>query len=390
MAHDVFICHASEDKVIATAACAKLEAAGIRCWIAPRDPMPGIPYGRQLIEAISEARVVLLIFSGNANRSSHVLRELEVASDANKIIVPFRIEEVVPSGDLRYYITRVHWLDALTPPMERRLDDLVALTQRLLEIPASELLDMPGKKSPAADGRTKTPSASFWSNRSVIAVLVAVLLGLGIGALLSLRSHGTSQRVTVASPSTPKRAQPARVGTVRSATTPTLRVTTPPLSASAEEAVGESYLDKSDWAAAMHWLQLAAAQGNARAEDHIAFMYYVGRGVQQNLATAAYWWQAAATQGDVDGEDSLGGVYEFGGPGVAANSAVALHWFRLAAAKGSDDAENAIADAYAQGLMGLTRDCATAMRWYRLAAARGNENAEAAVHQEETHLNPPC
>ncbi|HLY01323.1 MAG TPA: TIR domain-containing protein [Candidatus Cybelea sp.] len=135
MAHDVFVCYSSEDKTTADAACAKLESTGVRCWIAPRDPTPGIPYTGQIIKAITDAQIVLLIFSGHASRSEHVLRELEIASDSGKIIVPFRIEDIVPSGDLRYYITRVHWLDAMTPPMAKRLEELAALMRKLLEVP---------------------------------------------------------------------------------------------------------------------------------------------------------------------------------------------------------------------------------------------------------------
>jgi hypothetical protein len=40
LAHDVYISYSREDKWAADAACATLEAAGIRCWIAPRDILP--------------------------------------------------------------------------------------------------------------------------------------------------------------------------------------------------------------------------------------------------------------------------------------------------------------------------------------------------------------
>jgi hypothetical protein len=172
MAHDVFVCYSSEDKTIANAACAKLESAGIRCWIAPRDPIAGIPYGRQLVDAIAAARVVLLIFSGHANRSEHVLRELEIASDSGKIIVPFRIENVVPSGDLRYYITRVHWLDAMSPPMEARLNELVALMQRLLEMPITPVVPA------AADARKARKGYPLVAAVFVVVATVAIALGL--------------------------------------------------------------------------------------------------------------------------------------------------------------------------------------------------------------------
>jgi hypothetical protein len=169
MGHDVFVCYSSEDKTIADAACAKLEGAGIRCWIAPRDPIPGIPYGGQLVDAIGATRILLLIFSGNANRSEHVLRELEIASDGSKIIVPFRIENVIPSGDLRYYITRVHWLDAMSPPMESRLNELVTLMQRLLELP----LVAPAVIATPVSARRKLSPIAIGALAAVVAAAVA-------------------------------------------------------------------------------------------------------------------------------------------------------------------------------------------------------------------------
>ncbi len=141
--------------------------------MAPRDAIAGIPYGRQLVDAISAARIVLLIFSGNANQSEHVLRELEVASDSGKIIVPFRIENVVPSGDLRYYITRVHWLDAMSPPMEARLNELVTLMQRLLDMPIAPAAA--ATVSAAASPRKKYPPMVALL---VIAATLAIALGL--------------------------------------------------------------------------------------------------------------------------------------------------------------------------------------------------------------------
>jgi hypothetical protein len=131
MAHDIFICHAHADLNTASAACAKLEDAGVRCWIAPRDVDAG-PYARQLVHAITNASAILLIFSNNTNASEHILRELEVASKHQKVIVPFRIEDVQPNEDLEYFTSRVHWLDALSPPMEIRLAELVVFVKRLL------------------------------------------------------------------------------------------------------------------------------------------------------------------------------------------------------------------------------------------------------------------
>ena len=53
MSHDVFISYASEDKAIANAICSFIESRRVRCWIAPRDIMPGSSYGSSIIYAIN-------------------------------------------------------------------------------------------------------------------------------------------------------------------------------------------------------------------------------------------------------------------------------------------------------------------------------------------------
>ena len=52
MPHDVFISYSSKDKNVADAVCAVLERNGIRCWVAPRDVIPGIVWGTAIVGAI--------------------------------------------------------------------------------------------------------------------------------------------------------------------------------------------------------------------------------------------------------------------------------------------------------------------------------------------------
>ncbi|MBV8345407.1 MAG: TIR domain-containing protein, partial [Candidatus Eremiobacteraeota bacterium] len=112
MNREVFICHSRDDARVAAEICERLEASGIGCWIAPRDPVAGIPYGQQLVGAIEAARILLLIFSASANESRAVLSEVELASNRRKIILPVRIGDVSPSPGLEFYVRAIHWFDA--------------------------------------------------------------------------------------------------------------------------------------------------------------------------------------------------------------------------------------------------------------------------------------
>lgn len=132
MAHDVFISYSSKDKVIADAVCARLEGRSIRCWIAPRDVQPGQPYGEEIIDAIHSSKAMVLVFSSHANASPHIPKEIERAVSHGVSIIPLRVEAVTPGKSLDYFISSVHWLDAITPPLESHLESLANTILTLL------------------------------------------------------------------------------------------------------------------------------------------------------------------------------------------------------------------------------------------------------------------
>ena len=121
MAHDVFVSYAHQDRTVANAVVATLEGHGIRCWIAPRDILPGSDWGEAILDAIKEAHALVLIFSSSSNDSEQIKREVERTVHQGIAVIPFRIEDVLPNKSLEYFISTQHWLDALTPPLEDHL-----------------------------------------------------------------------------------------------------------------------------------------------------------------------------------------------------------------------------------------------------------------------------
>ena len=194
MPFDVFVSHSSKDKLVADAVCARLESAGIRCWIAPRDIVAGTSYGESIIEAIHSVKVMVLVLSSNANLSDHIPKEVERAVSNGVAILPFRIEDVPPGKSLDYFIGSVHWLDAMTPPLEKHLDELVATVQKLLpppvgaqssQGPAPAALPKAPPAYPAAAlsstspaARGAAPSKTLWIGIAAALVVVAIVVGV--------------------------------------------------------------------------------------------------------------------------------------------------------------------------------------------------------------------
>ena len=123
--HKAFISYSHPDQKVAYSLCAYLESQGILCWIAPRDILPGANYSSSIIDGIDKSMIIILIFSKSSNISRHVFRELEEALFKNIRILPFRIEDIPPSEDMRYFINIPHWLDAFEDSPETYFDVLL-------------------------------------------------------------------------------------------------------------------------------------------------------------------------------------------------------------------------------------------------------------------------
>lgn len=131
MAHliDVFISHHTNSSIhIVEGIVNKLEANGIKCWYAPRDTAGD--YAGSIADAIEECRVFLLVLNKAASESPHVLNELNLVTERLSAgdevdIIPFHTADTDISNKARYYIGRMHWLDAMTPTIYDRIDELV-------------------------------------------------------------------------------------------------------------------------------------------------------------------------------------------------------------------------------------------------------------------------
>jgi hypothetical protein len=121
----LFVSHVAEDRTAALEVVDELERRGVRCWIAPRNVRPGSRFDDEISDALDNCRAMLLIFSENCNKSEYVHREVTVAGDSQKIIIPFRIEDAHPRRGLRVRLSDLHWIDGFAS-RERAIDELVS------------------------------------------------------------------------------------------------------------------------------------------------------------------------------------------------------------------------------------------------------------------------
>ncbi len=169
----VFVSYASQDAAIATTVVEALERSGAACWIAPRDVTPGAFYADEIVHAIDAAKAIVLILSGNAADSQHVLREVERAASKRHAVISLRVDRTPLPAGLEYFLNTSQWLDASGGDIARSMSKLIAAVRIAIQAPVVTPEVAPTPRAPA-------PSSSAWSSKRT-AIIVASLIGLAIG-----------------------------------------------------------------------------------------------------------------------------------------------------------------------------------------------------------------
>jgi TIR domain/Sel1 repeat len=424
MPHDVFVSYASEDKIVADAVCATLESRAVRCWIAPRDVLPGVAYGEAIIDAIHGCRIMILVFSSKSNTSHHIPKEIERAVSAGVAIIPFRIEDVMPGKALDYFIGNVHWLDALTPPLERHLERLVQNVQALLsrDVPVIE-----GKISPATAVPVSSVASSPVSSVSAsarteggrspwlyVALGILTVLVIAFAVLFFTRRPSTTAPVATApaisappatiEPPAAVASQPSGIPSAgnnatavqskpdAAATThrasredsgvhdkaPTPPQPQPPASAHAIPSTsdvpiydqGLSAYKSGNFPLAADLYHKACDRGNRLGCTDLGLMYYNGEGVAKDLNRAADLFQHSCDANGAAACTNLGVMY-VRGEGVAKDRKRAADLFKRACDGGGALGCTKLGLMYARGENG-TRDENRAADLYKGACDQGN------------------
>lgn len=89
---------------------------------------------------------------------------------------------------------------------------------------------------------------------------------------------------------------------------------------------------------AADWYEKSAEQGNAYAQNNLGYMYYHGKGIEQDYEKTFYWFKKSAEQGHAYGQNNLGIMYE-NGKEVEQDYEKAIELYEKSAEQGLDTAK---------------------------------------------------
>lgn len=129
---DVFISYSSKDKKTADEITELLGQNGITYWICSSRINAGDRWAAEITNALSACRVFLVIVSKNSIASTQVPKEVNMALNKKLRIIPFKIDSAPLSGELDYYLSNLHYIQAGFG--KNRYDELLGAIKTSLNI----------------------------------------------------------------------------------------------------------------------------------------------------------------------------------------------------------------------------------------------------------------
>jgi hypothetical protein len=199
----IFITYSSKDEKVARTICTALENRGLGCWISSRNVKPGQNFQEQIVKAIRAAKIMVLVFTANANNSNEIKKELALASQNNLVVIPVRIQDVPPNEAFAYEFATRQWID-LFGDWESSIARLVELIAAAIHDhhagdPAKPGPGSTGVAAPAAEQRQKFPKKKAMLAGAIAIACLAVVV-VATFAYLKVIRQSAPQATSLAQP----------------------------------------------------------------------------------------------------------------------------------------------------------------------------------------------
>jgi len=185
MTAPVFISYSSKDRAITETICGALENRGINCWMSSRDIGPGENFQEAIIRAIRTASAMVIVFSGNSNNSDEVKKEVALAGQHKLVVVPVRVEDVVPAEAFQYELATRQWID-MFENWEHAIERLATQIRTILAGKAAHEAAVEGAALDASKPVAARPIRTAGPQRSgalPLAVAAVALIAASVGGV---------------------------------------------------------------------------------------------------------------------------------------------------------------------------------------------------------------
>ena len=115
--YDVFVSYSRQDSDVVRPVVDRLAAEGYSYWMDIDGIESGDEFRSKLVDAIEKSRVFVFFSSADSNASKWTTRELSIADDRDKPIIPVRLDQSPYSKAAKFILTGLDYIDFQTPQL---------------------------------------------------------------------------------------------------------------------------------------------------------------------------------------------------------------------------------------------------------------------------------
>lgn len=109
--HNIFFSYSRKDAEKADAITSILDSMKISYWIDRNGVFSGSNFKELIVKAISTTDIVLFLSSENSNKSSNVAKEISIADQYDKTIIPVRLDASQMNPKIAYDLAGIDYLN---------------------------------------------------------------------------------------------------------------------------------------------------------------------------------------------------------------------------------------------------------------------------------------
>jgi TolB-like protein/Flp pilus assembly protein TadD len=204
MAEEVFISYGSADRERIQDLVTRLRQAGVTVWIDEAGIEGAAMWSQEIVSAINNCNILILAISTNSAQSKNVVRELALASEDDKTILPVFIEPTKIPESMKYQLAGIQRVEYFEGNEDESIGGVLRALKRLGISTEGDSENQALGKVPASkpQGKAKLPALALAAIAIVALLALIFILKPGDGQPTAKPSAPANEPATTTQPET--------------------------------------------------------------------------------------------------------------------------------------------------------------------------------------------
>ncbi|MFL2910493.1 MAG: TIR domain-containing protein [Limisphaerales bacterium] len=186
MSAEVFVSYSSQDHAQVSKIIERLRKAGVSVWMDEGGIDAASLWSEAIVEAINDCEVLIMMVSRHSTDSANVVKEVMLASESSKTILPVYLEPADIPMRLKYQLTGIQHSEAFSLSLEDLTDELLrGLSKNGVNVPGYE--SAPLSKPNSSTHKRKRGQKAQWKTPALVGLILFT-----IGLLIGIQSRNDS------------------------------------------------------------------------------------------------------------------------------------------------------------------------------------------------------